>query len=191
FKGRSCTVLVMRVPITFSPQDESHVTEVLEANNIPRTHWIKSRWAKAPACHSGTQNTAHLMIHLSDINTANEIILHDMTIFNLHHPAVKNKKEPIKCAKCQGRDHITAKCISKEDVCRICGMQHHMSECPNTATGPKRCVSCDISDHSSQDHDCPTFLRKCKEYSKQHPENSLPSYPAVEPWTWSPQPPTE
>ncbi|TFK31563.1 hypothetical protein BDQ12DRAFT_566918, partial [Crucibulum laeve] len=59
FKGRTYSVLVMRVPITFSPLDDSHVKEVLLANDIQKSQWVKAHWAKAPSCHSSTQSSTH------------------------------------------------------------------------------------------------------------------------------------
>ena len=39
-----------------------------------------------------------------------------------------------------------------------------------------------MDDHTSWSRDCPTFVRKCREFDKKHPENDLPYYPSTELW---------
>ncbi|KAF8816723.1 hypothetical protein BYT27DRAFT_7010626, partial [Phlegmacium glaucopus] len=101
---------------------------------------------------------------------------------------LKHKKEPIRCLKCQGWNHVASECMSSTDICGTCGIRgHRTSSCDNS--NATHCRSCDADDHTSWFRDCPTFIRKCKEYNSKHPENDLPYYPSLEPWTWVAGPP--
>lgn len=51
----------------------------------------------------------------------------------------------------------------------------------------RRCTPCgDLLGvgHASWDRTCPTFLRKCREQDRTHPQNALPFFPSTAEWTW-------
>ena len=49
----------------------------------------------------------------------------------------------------------------------------------------KWCVSCQSNTHSSWDRDCLIFNKKADEFDLHNPDNTLPYYPADEPWSWT------
>jgi len=100
----------------------------------------------------------------------------------------KYKKEPIRCLKCQGWNHVASECIRKTDLCSTCGEDGHRTSACETV-GRQHCTSCNSDDHPSWVRHCPTFVRKCGEFNQKHPENSLPFYPSQEQWMWAPDPP--
>jgi len=121
-------------------------------------------------------------------NAANQAKTDGLIICNKWVSVLKHKKEPIRCLKCQGWNHIAAECVSNTDICGTCGMRgHQTSAC--TSENVTHCVSCDTDDHTSWSRDCPTFVRKCSEFNSKHPENDLPFYPSTESWTWATGPP--
>lgn len=77
-----------------------------------------------------------------------------------------------RCFKCQGYNHISENCRNKKS-CRNCGDEHDMKECECVY---KKCVNCvTINEkfntqfaynHSSNDPNCPIFLRKLEQYKR-------------------------
>ncbi|KAF6761384.1 hypothetical protein DFP72DRAFT_781362, partial [Ephemerocybe angulata] len=87
--------------------------------------------------------------------------------------ARKDKKEPIRCRKCQLYGHIARDCKNKDDICGTCGTSGHWTaQCSTPQT--RRCISCRGSNHASWDRQCPEFIRRCYEYDQRNPENTLP-----------------
>ncbi|KAG2110129.1 hypothetical protein DEU56DRAFT_706554, partial [Suillus clintonianus] len=93
----------------------------------------------------------------------------------------KNRREPIRCAKCQYYGHIARECISHGDTCANCGNNHRTSDCPSR--NKSYCTSCETDDHASWNRDCPSFKKKCDDTDKRYPENSMPFFPTDEEWT--------
>ena len=119
----------------------------------------------------------------ADPDATNRAKTTGLIICNKRVSVSKYKKEPIRCLKCQGWNHVAAECILNVDICGTCRVRgHHTSACTNTDT--IHCRSCGTDNHTSWARDCPTFIRKCKEFDMKHPENNLPYYPSLEPWTW-------
>ena len=161
-----------------------HMKEIEEVNNIQLGTLINMHWIKPPAQRAPTQTCGCLVLMFSDVDAANRAKTTGLIISNKRVSVSKYKKEPIRCLKCQGWNHIAVECILNMDICGTCGMRgHHTSTCTNTNT--THCRSCGTDDHTSWDRDCPTFIKKCREFDAKHPENNLPYYPSTEPWTWS------
>jgi len=95
------------------------------------------------------------------------------------------KDEPTRCLKCHKYGHIARTCEEKDKTCGTCGAKGHRTDACQEKS-KTHCVSCKKDDNCSWDRSCPTFIKKCEEYNKKHPENTLPYFPSVEPWTWIP-----
>ena len=132
------------------------------------------------------QKTAHLILSLTDADTANRAIANGLVICNRRTRIEKVKKEPVRCLKCHGWNHFAYECISTQDTCGNCAEKHRTSECHQPEL--KRCVSCNVEGHASWSRECPVFLRKVDECNYHNPENLLPFIPAAEPWTWTARP---
>jgi len=107
-----------------------------------------------------------------------------MFIFGKTVEIRKCKKEPIQCLKCHGYNHMAKECVNNYDTCGTCGSKtHRMRECMNKLS--EQCVPCGGADHPSWSRQCPTFLRKCEDFDRAHPENSIPYFPLMEEWSWN------
>ncbi|EDR06718.1 uncharacterized protein LACBIDRAFT_299843 [Laccaria bicolor S238N-H82] len=193
FKKRSYNVVAYYVPLTLDPGSEKDRREIEESNNIPEGGLTKMRWIKPPARRRTDQRFAHVIATFSDADAANRAIVNGLTICNKRVSVAKSRKEPIRCLKCQGWDHIASECNIKDkevNVCGTCGGRDHWtSKCPQP--GVTFCSSCRTSDHTSWDRECPTFRRKIEDLNARDPANDLPFFPAKESWTWSPSYPTQ
>ena len=183
FKKRNHRVIAYYVPLNLNMDSSKHMKEIKEVNNIQPGTLINMCWIKPPAQRAPTQTCGHLILTFSDPDAANRVKTTGLIICNKRVLVLKYKKEPIRCLKCQGWNHIAAECILNVDICGTCGARGHCtSTCMTTNT--THCRSCGTDDHTSWDRDCPTFIIKCREFNVKHPENDLPYYPSMESWTW-------
>ena len=175
------------VPLNLNPDNPRHVAEIAESNNIAADDILKIRWAKPPARRSPSQICGHLIVNFSNPDTANRAKTEGLIICNKRVSVAKYKKEPIRCLKCHGWNHVASECVQTYDRCGSCGARdHRTSMCTDKST--LYCINCESHSHASWAKDCPVFVRKCKDFDNKHPENSLPYYPSTEPWTWAPNP---
>jgi hypothetical protein len=100
--------------------------------------------------------------------------------------AEKCKKEPTRCLKCHGWNHLSYDCPQDFDTCGTCGGRHKTSTCSQVGV---YCVSCRSNSHASWARTCPTFLSKCAEMDAKLLENQMPYFPTEETWTHVSQPP--
>jgi hypothetical protein len=188
FKTRSFNIIAYYVPLNLDTNSDKDRREIEEMNNIPRDGLTKIRWIKPPMRRHKDQLFAHAIATFSDAESANWAIVNGLSICHKRVSVAKCKKEPIRCLKCQGWDHVASECLitSKEvNVCGTCGGRDHWtSKCTNQ--GATYCTSCRTHDHTSWNHGCPTFLRKIEDLNARDPANDLPFFPAKEAWTWAP-----
>ena len=191
FKTRSFNVIAYYVPLTLDTNSIKDRQEIEETNSIPKDGLTKLRWIKPPIRRREDQRFAHIIATFSDAETANRAIVNGLSICHKRVSVAKCKKEPIRCLKCQGWDHIASECVFPKDVnvCGTCGGRDHWtSKCPKRDA--TYCTSCRMYDHTSWDRGCPTFLRKTEELNARDPANDLPFFPAKESWTWAPSYPS-
>ena len=191
FKTRSFNVIAYYVPLTLDTNSIKDRQEIEETNSIPKDGLTKLRWIKPPIRRREDQRFAHVIATFSDAETANRAIVNGLSICHKRVSVAKCKKEPIRCLKCQGWDHIASECVFPKDVnvCGTCGGRDHWtSKCPKRDA--TYCTSCRMYDHTSWDRGCPTFLRKTEELNARDPANDLPFFPAKESWTWAPSYPS-
>ncbi|EDR06230.1 uncharacterized protein LACBIDRAFT_300515 [Laccaria bicolor S238N-H82] len=185
FKTRSYNVIAYYVPLNLDTNSEKDKREIKEANRIQVGVLTKIRWIKPPMRRRTDQCFAHIIITFSDAETANRAIVNGLSICHKRVSIAKCRKEPIRCLKCQGWDHVASECmITKEvNVCGTCGARDHWTSKCNQQ-GVTWCTSCKSDDHTSWDRRCPTFLRKIDELNARDPANDIPFFPARESWTW-------
>ncbi|KAF8952063.1 hypothetical protein BDZ97DRAFT_1587493, partial [Flammula alnicola] len=188
FKKRPYNVIVFNVPTGIDPTNPDHLKEICETNDIDEDSVSAIRWVKpTDRWDKESQSTAHMIITFTDVNIANRSIIAGLIICHRKVWVAKCKKEPVRCMKCHGWNHVTWECVANTDTCGTCaGKGHWTKDCPDKKNKNKwRCVSCNTGGHASWSRECPVFLWKCKELDKRTPENHLPFFPATEPWTWS------
>ncbi|KAF8797817.1 hypothetical protein BYT27DRAFT_7039091, partial [Phlegmacium glaucopus] len=188
-KKRNHPVIAYYTPLHLNTNNPAHVAEIEEVNGLQEGDLLKLRWAKPPIRRNAKQTCGHLILVFSNPDAANRATAGGLVICSKRVSVAKYKKEPIRCLKCQGWNHIASECVKMTDTCGTCGKGHRTSNC--NVSGSHHCISCNTDDHPSWARDCPTFLRKCKEFDLKHPENGLPFYPSQEPWTWAPEPPRQ
>ena len=126
---RNYNAMAYFVPLTFSAADKSHLEEVTETNDLPNGSISKCRWAKAPERRSPNQTVGHVVITFTDPDSANKAILNGLVICNKKVSVTKCRREPVRCLKCQGYNHVANECIVRRDVCARCGGGHRTNEC--------------------------------------------------------------
>lgn len=99
----------------------------------------------------------------------------------------KNKREPIRCAKCQHYGHIARECITHHDSCANCAEHHRTSECTNR--DHTCCISCESNNHASWDRRCPEFECRCSDLDARDADNTIPYFLTDETWTHAQEPP--
>ncbi|KAF8234339.1 hypothetical protein L208DRAFT_1549999 [Tricholoma matsutake] len=185
-EARNFNIMAYFVPLISDVTEKSHI-EVMETNGLSKDSISKCRWAKAPGWRNPNQSVGHMIIMFTDPDSANKAILDGLVIYNKKVSVTKCKREPIRCLKCQGYNHVVHKCIISRDICARCGENHRTSDC---SVSTLLCTPCGIHGHASNDQTCPTFLRKCTEHNERNPENLFPFYPSTETWTWEAAPPS-
>ena len=185
-RDRVHPIMVPRIPITFDPNNPKHLREVEEVNRMHPNAIKKARWIKPTYRRTRGQSCAHAIFTISTAADANRLLKDGIYVCNARTFPKKLKHEPKQCMKCRRWGHYAAECRAQKDTCGTCGGQHKTSECESE--DKRYCVSCKASTHTSWDRSCPEFLRKCDEYSKFHPENSLTYFPTDEDWTRTARP---
>lgn len=183
FRSRIYNILAHNVPLTMEPDNAKHRDEIHETNDLEIGTIVGARWAKPINRRSIEQRTAHLVLSYSSPEAANRAITNGINICNKRCHVERIRREPIRCLKCQGWNHMAKDCQEKDDRCSNCAEKHRTPACPRPKA--KRCVSCKNDDHASWSRECPTFLKKVDEYNARNPENLLPFFPTADPWTWS------
>ncbi|KAG1784717.1 uncharacterized protein HD556DRAFT_1196203, partial [Suillus plorans] len=129
---------------------------------------------------SAEQRKAFALVHMANIQTANDILRDGLCIENKCISVRKDKREPIRCAKFQHFNHIAHNCSAPADICGTCGNQHRTSACNSFCT--TCCVNCCSQQHMSWNRSCPEFTKRCKEIDAKYPENHMPYFPTEHAW---------
>lgn len=157
---------------------------MLEDNSIDPKNFVKARWIKPRHRRSPEQRSGHMIFTFNNRDQANDVRIRGLIIHSQRQQVERLKEEPTRCLKCYKYGHIARNCNKKEEICSTCGAKgHRTGGCQEKIA--KHCVSCNKNDHCSWNRSCPTFIKKCKEFDRKHPENTLPYFPSSEPWTWT------
>jgi hypothetical protein len=185
-KERPHNVLLRGVPIIFDPSSVTHLREIEETNNLPKYSLLKARWIKPEGRRRRGQTHAHATAAIALVETANKLIKEGLEICGVRIRPEKLKQEPIQCLRCRRWGHFATNCQEPNDTCGTCGEAHRTNLCKNTER--KHCVSCRTNSHTSWDRECPEFIRRCKLYDENHPENKMVYFPTDEAWTLTTRP---
>ena len=186
-KDRLFNVVVQFVPISTTIEDDDTLRIIEEDSKILKDSIASAKWIKPINKRSPFQRFAHAIFSISSPVIANQIIKQGIYVNRECLRAHKDKKEPLRCLKCQEWGHIARTCKAQTDTCGSCADNHRSSTCPSEK--PPYCVSCKSTDHSSASRKCPEFIRKCQELNARTPENTMPYFPTEEEWTQVPLPP--
>ncbi|OJA15712.1 hypothetical protein AZE42_12979, partial [Rhizopogon vesiculosus] len=177
----SYPVILQYLPTYLQIEREGFLRAVEEENGID-THSLDSiRWIKPLNRRSHDQRKAFTLLQVTDIIIANNIIKDGICIDTQKVYARKNKKEPIRCAKCQKFGHMARNCSSLEDTCGACGGKHRTSLCPSPQS--THCANCKTNQHASWSRSCPAFKESCDIFEEKNPENQMIYFPTPAIWT--------
>lgn len=185
-KARTFPIVIQFVPLHFGPDRSEEMRHVEETNKMSPGSIMSTHWLKPTQCRDPKQTCAHTLITFHSTEVANRVLMEGIIICQEQVYAQRCKKEPIRCLRCHGWNHLTYTCPQKYDTCRTCGDRHKTSTCSNKTK--HHCVSCNTNDHASLDRDCPTFTCKCANMDSRLTENTMPYFPTDEPWTHITQP---
>ena len=186
-KDRLFSLVLSFVPICVNIENADTLRNIEHINDLPDNSIAKIRWIKDPARRKPTQRVAHAFISLSSPQVANQIIRDGICINHEKLRTHKDKKEPLRCLKCQRWGHFSKECRHQTDVCGSCAGPHRELNCNSYATF--HCVNCQSNHHGSASKECPEFIRRCEELDARHPDNALPYFPTDEPESSAPLPP--
>jgi hypothetical protein len=187
FRKRTYPIVIEYLPIQMQIENESFLRNVENGNNLPMNSLATIRWIKPPLHRKNDQRKAFALLQVIEVETANNILHDGLCIDNERFSIHKDKKEPIRCAKCQHYGHIARNCTASYDTCATCSDNHRTTQC--NAFRTQRCANCNKGGHTSWSRSCPEFVHRCEKLNDKYPENRMPYFPTEEIWTHASQPP--
>ena len=181
FKDRSYNIVVPFVPTATFIEEPETLKSIENENGLPPGSIAVARWIKPAHCRDTGQRVAHALFRLTTPEAANTLIKNGMYINLERLRPTKDKKEPLRCLKCQRWGHMARDCGASRDTCGTCAKNHRTNACPSSKI--VHCVSCNTEDHASWSRSCPEFKRKSQALDENTPENQMPYFPTDEPWT--------
>ena len=118
---------------------------------------------------------------LNSPKAANRLIIEGMYYNAGKLRARKDKRDPLRCLKCQRWGHMARNCTETRGTCGTCGGDHHHMKCNSFRT--YYCASCKSNAHSSVDKECPEYQIQLAKLNARTPENQMLYFPTEEPWT--------
>jgi len=179
-KDRTFNLLVPFVLITTKVDNKHTLREIEKTNDIPSNSITQMKWIKDPQRQGRNQRVAHALMSLNNPKAANKLICDGMYLDYGRLRLYKDKKEPLRCLKCQRWGHMAKNCTEVKDTCGTCAGEHRHSKCNSYRT--YYCISCKSSSHSSSDKECPEYKAQLESLNACTPENSMPYFPTEEPW---------
>ena len=180
-RAREYSLVAPSIPLTFEPENTTHLREIEEVNNLPSRVIRKARWIKPISRRRPGQTHAFAILSVASVDTANKLIKDGVVICGGLIRPTKQKQEPAQCMKCRRWGHFAAYCPEASDTCGTCGGNHRTSNCESKEK--LHCVSCGDNTHASWDRACPEFTRRCAVLDERNPNNSMPFFPTDEDWT--------
>ncbi|KAG2150888.1 hypothetical protein DEU56DRAFT_703189, partial [Suillus clintonianus] len=117
---RRYTIIVPFLPVNLGIEDadwrrEIEIENGMQTGVIEAAGWIKPRVRRAPG-----QSVAHATLHFADPSAANLTLRDGIYIGQEKFHPRKDKREPIRCVKCQLWGHMARDCNAPKDVCGTC-----------------------------------------------------------------------
>lgn len=187
FRNRTYPIVLEYLPIHMQLEQNDFLRKIEQENHLPTDSLSSIRWIKPPLRRSQAQRKAFALLQVSTASSANDILRDGLCIDSERFAVRKDRKEPIRCAKCQRFGHIARNCTALLDTCGTCSGEHRTTQC--TAYRTTRCANCKGSNHTSWDRKCPEFVRRCDLLNERYPENRMPYFPTEAAWTHAIQPP--
>lgn len=187
FRKRTFALVLEYLPIQLQIEQEEFLRNVENENNLPDHSLATARWIKPPTRRTQQQRKAFALLQVIEAPIANDILRDGLCINNERIEVRKDKREPLRCAKCQRYGHIARNCSASSDICGTCSAKHRTSQC--SAFRTTRCINCNSNDHTSWSRKCREFIRRCELMDEKYPENRMPFFPTETAWTHAIRPP--
>ncbi|KIN93752.1 hypothetical protein M404DRAFT_170381 [Pisolithus tinctorius Marx 270] len=156
-KDRHYNIVIPFLPITTETDNQDMLRDMENENNIPQGSIARIKWIKDPAKRTPNQRVAHALASITSPEVANQL-LKDGLYWGLDRLCLhKDKKEPVRCLKCQCIGHLARDCNETTDTCGICAQPHHRN--------------------------CPDLIKRRNAMDERMPENRMPYFPTSEEWT--------
>lgn len=181
FRQRYYPLVLEFLPIHLQIEREDFLRSIEQEDHLPPSSIASIRWIKPLTRRTAEQRKAFALLQIVDVQTANSILREGICIANERITIRKDKKEPIRCAKCQKYNHIAKNCHATTDTCGICADSHRTSDCNSYRT--TKCINCRSQQHDSRSRQCPEFIKRCKDIDEKYPENRMPFFPTDHAWT--------
>jgi hypothetical protein len=183
FRDQTYALIIQYLSTSLHTDRPQFLRLVEEENSLKINSLASIRWIKAPERRPPGQLTAFAMLQISDPSTANQLLKDGLYINREKLRVRKDRREPIRCAKCQHFGHMAKNCQATQDSCGTCGKEHRTSECTGNSNQDHWCTNCRSNNHASWSRECPTFGKQCQLLDDRYPENTMPYFPTSEPWT--------
>ena len=186
-KDRLFHLVVPFLPTTVRTDDATTLRSIERESNLIAHSATKLKWIKDPSRRGAGQRVAHALLSVTSPQAANQLIKEGLYLDQTKYHPQKDRKEPLRCLKCQRWGHYSSSCTQTKDTCGICAHDHRDRNCRSYDTD--YCVNCESKTHSSRDRNCPDFQRRCAELDARAPDNAMPYFPTDESWTQTLLPP--
>ncbi|KAF8835391.1 hypothetical protein BDN67DRAFT_857471, partial [Paxillus ammoniavirescens] len=178
-KDQPYQLFILFLPIVTNLEDLTMLHNLESENNLDCGTITQAKWVKPLIKRAANQRVAHAILTLRNPLSANLLIRDGLYFKQKKFFPRKDKKEAIRCMKCQLWGHIAKDCKAQADTCGTCGESHRTSACTNR--NKLYCVSCDTNDHASHNRSCGEFAKCCAILDAKLPENLLPYFPTDAP----------
>ncbi|KAG2118594.1 hypothetical protein DEU56DRAFT_691331, partial [Suillus clintonianus] len=119
-KNRTFPIIVPFLPVSSPIDNREWINEVETENDMPPNSIEYIRWIKPKDRRDPNQRVAHAVFHYVNPKIAN-INLRDGIYIGKEklHPR-KDKREPVRCVRCQHWGHVAKECNATKDACGTC-----------------------------------------------------------------------
>ena len=180
-KDRLYHLVVPFLPTSVRTDDAATLRSIERESDIAEHSASRMKWIKDPSRRGSRQRVAHALLSITSPQAANQLIKEGLYLDQTKYHPRKDRKEPLRCLKCQRWGHFLSSCTQAKDTCGMCAHDHRDRDCNSFET--YYCVNCESDTHSSKDRNCPDFQRRCAELDARAPDNAMPYFPTEEPWT--------
>jgi hypothetical protein len=124
FHKHTFALVLEYLPIQLQIENEGFLQAVKDENDLPANSLAIIRRIKSLNHRTQEQHKAFVILHITGATIANNILRDGLCINNEHIRVHKDKKELIRCVKCQQFSHIACVCSAPLDICSTCGRKH-------------------------------------------------------------------
>ncbi|KAA1102024.1 hypothetical protein PGT21_035181 [Puccinia graminis f. sp. tritici] len=134
----SFPVIVHYMPISFTPTNQSSISDLSKENNIDPKDVLSIRWLGDP--QSKKQSHGLLIINLFNKDLAQKVEKGGLFYKFLFLRGAHYKKSPLQCFQCLDIGH-TAQLCKNPPMCKFCGDNHNSRDCSSDESNDA-CVKC-------------------------------------------------